>query len=235
MDVVNSYIDGVRYGRPGFAVFGAEGRLWVFRLGSDGLKEFLKSGEPAKSVTKIGVGPDGKTIRSVDGDVINAYLRSYGLDGSNPAPAPVAAAPAGKHGKAKSGFYSRHGFHVYEEDGRLWVFRKGDPAHDTFLKVGEPAKSVTKIGVGPSGKTVRSVDGETIDDYIVPDKYAVAGFEVYGEDGRIWVFRAGSDALKQYLSVGEPAKSVTKIGAGPDGKTIRAVDMSVIDAYMAAR
>ena len=62
------------YAKEGFAVFEEDGRLWVFREGSEGLKEYEKSGEPAKSVTSIGSGPDGKTIRSGDMETIKAYM-----------------------------------------------------------------------------------------------------------------------------------------------------------------
>ena len=62
------------YERAGFQVFQEDGRLWVFREGSEGLAEFQKNGEPAKSVTSIGTGPDGMSIRSVDMETIKAYL-----------------------------------------------------------------------------------------------------------------------------------------------------------------
>ena len=62
------------YERAGFQVFEQDGRLWVFRDGSKGLAEFQKHGEPAKSVTSIGTGPDGKTVRSEDMETIKAYL-----------------------------------------------------------------------------------------------------------------------------------------------------------------
>ena len=50
----------------GYAVFHEDGRLWVFAEGSEGLAEFEKSGEPAKSTTLIGVGPGGISVRSTD-------------------------------------------------------------------------------------------------------------------------------------------------------------------------
>ena len=39
-------------------------------------------------------------------------------------------------------------FSTYMEDGRIWVFETGSKAHDSFLSVGEPAKSVTILGAG---------------------------------------------------------------------------------------
>ena len=67
---------------------------------------------------------------------------------------------------AKAASYQRPGFKVFEEDGRLWVFREGSEALKTYEEKGEPAKSVTRIGVGPERKTVRSSDTETIDAYL---------------------------------------------------------------------
>jgi hypothetical protein len=65
--------------------------------------------------------------------------------------------------------------------------------------------------------------------------YAKAGFKVFEEDGRLWIFKEGSDGLEQFEEMGEPAKSVTLVGAGPDGKTIRSVDKETLEAYLAAK
>lgn len=59
--------------------------------------------------------------------------------------------------------WAKPGFAVFEEDGRLWVFAKGDPAVREFKKNGELAKCVTAIGAGPEGRTVKSPDQKTID------------------------------------------------------------------------
>lgn len=64
---------------------------------------------------------------------------------------------------------------------------------------------------------------------------AVPGFHTEVVDGRLWVFREDDPALQQFLDTGEPAKSVTRIGGGPDGMTIRSSDVETIDAYLAAR
>ena len=39
-------------------------------------RRFLESGEPAMSVTRIGAGPDGLTLRGPDRDVLDAYARA---------------------------------------------------------------------------------------------------------------------------------------------------------------
>lgn len=62
------------YNRPGFYTKVDDGRLWVFRADSKELAEFMKSGEPAKQVTRIGGGPNGMTIKSVDTETIDAYM-----------------------------------------------------------------------------------------------------------------------------------------------------------------
>ncbi len=54
------------------------------------------------------------------------------------------------------------------------------------------------------------------------------------EDGRLWVLEADSKAYAQFKAHGEPAKMVTRIGAGPNGMTIRSTDPAVIDGYLAS-
>ena len=42
---------------------------------------------------------------------------------------------------------------------------------------------------------------------------------VFADDGRLWIFKSGSKSLQQFQAKGEPAKRVTLIGSGPDGKS----------------
>jgi hypothetical protein len=65
--------------------------------------------------------------------------------------------------------------------------------------------------------------------------YDKPGFVTEVKDGRLWVFRAGSKELEAFRKFGEPAQSVTRIAAGPDGMTIRSSDAKTIDDYLAAR
>ncbi len=65
--------------------------------------------------------------------------------------------------------------------------------------------------------------------------YDKPGFVTDVNDGRLWVFRAGSKELAAYKKSGEPTLMVTRIGAGPNGMTIRATDIKTIDDYLAAR
>lgn len=130
--------------------------------------------------------------------------------------------------------YGLTGYAVYEVDGRLWVFEAGSEGLVQFVADGEPAKNVTLVGEGPDGKTVKGSEMATLRDYIDSRKYAVQGFAVYGREGRLWVFEDGSPDLALFLEAGEPAKSISLIGEGPDGKTIRSVDKATATAYLAA-
>ncbi|BBK40242.1 hypothetical protein STVA_02620 [Allostella vacuolata] len=66
-------------------------------------------------------------------------------------------------------------------------------------------------------------------------QYDKPGFWTKVEHGRLWVFRAGSKELEAFQKSGEPARQVTRIGAGPGGMTIKSSDASVIDGYIAAK
>lgn len=65
--------------------------------------------------------------------------------------------------------------------------------------------------------------------------YDKTGFYTEVKDGRLWVFEEGSKALEQFKKSGEPAKQYTKIGAGPDGMTIKSDDLKTIEKYLAAK
>ncbi len=130
-------IDAYLYSKPGFQVKQVENRLWVFETGSDELAAFEKDGELAKHVTKLGVGPGGMTMMAPDDQTIAEYI--------------VQA----------EGFATE-----VDDDGRLWVFRDGSPEHGEYVKDGELAKHVSRIGEGPGGMTVRAPDHETITAYL---------------------------------------------------------------------
>jgi hypothetical protein len=65
--------------------------------------------------------------------------------------------------------------------------------------------------------------------------YAKPGYVTEVKDGRLWVFREGSPEIKEFRENGELTKMVTRVGAGPNGMTIRAGDAKVIDDYLVAR
>lgn len=62
--------------------------------------------------------------------------------------------------------------------------------------------------------------------------YDKPGFVTFEVDGRVWVFKTDSDALKQFQEHGEPAKQVTLIGKGPKGKTLKSDDMKTAEEYL---
>jgi uncharacterized protein (TIGR03000 family) len=126
---------------------------------------------------------------------------------------------------------AKQGFVIRCEDGRLWVFRKGSKELESYLKDGELAKHVVRPGAGPSGKTLKAPDIDVIVGYLT----AQEGFETILEDGRLWIFRAGSKELTEFRQQGELAKHITRINAGPLGLTLKAPDIETIEAYKKAR
>lgn len=62
-----------------------------------------------------------------------------------------------------------------------------------------------------------------------------AGFEAHVENGRLWVFKANSPELAAFKAQGEPAVSVSRIGEGPEGMTVRSHSQDIIDAYLSAK
>jgi uncharacterized protein (TIGR03000 family) len=64
------------HSKPGFVTFVKDGRLWVFRVGSQALADYKKDGEPAKQVTLVGEGPEGMTLKGPDAETLDAYLKA---------------------------------------------------------------------------------------------------------------------------------------------------------------
>ena len=129
-------LDLETYAKPGFVVLEDDGRLWVFREGSDDLTAFQESGEPAKQVVRPLAAPGGVTVKSTESATIDEYLTTL------------------------PGFYTRM------DDGRLWVFKTGSAELDAFLQTGEPAKQVVRPLAGPFGLTIKAVASELIDEYL---------------------------------------------------------------------
>jgi hypothetical protein len=126
--------------------------------------------------------------------------------------------------------HEKEGFVLLEEDGRLWVFRDGSADLEKFRAEGEPAKQVIRPAAGVNGVTLKSTEAETIDEYLT----TLPGWVTIMEDGRLWVFRAGSEDLEKFLAEGEPAKQVVRPLAGPYGLTMKGIDGEELDAYMVA-
>lgn len=246
----------------GFASYMRDGRLWVFEQGSEGLAEFQASGEPAKSVTLPAVGPGGVTVRSDDRGTVIEYLastpgyhvefkddvlwifesgsealvefQSFGEPAKNATM--IGAGPNGVSIRSVDtetilGFLGwKPGFVTIGVEGRLWVFESGSDALAEFRRSGEPAKLATVLGVGPRSTTVRSDSTDTINAWLA----ARPGFVTVGDEDRIWIFEAGSAGLAEFRRVGEPAKSVTMLGAGPGRRTLRSDDKAVLMRYLGA-
>jgi hypothetical protein len=145
------------------------------------------------------------------------------------APAPEQIAAPSEPAPLDIARYEKPGFSVKNEDGRLWIFRAGSKELADFVAVGEPARQVVRPGA-LDGVTVKSVDSETIDEYIA----TIPGFVVRARDGRMWVFKADSAELAEFEATGEPARQVIRPGAGPMGVTLKSSDSQVIDDYLAA-
>ncbi|WP_312450161.1 hypothetical protein [Stutzerimonas nitrititolerans] len=64
------------FDKPGFVTEVEDGRLWVFREGSQELKDFEASGEPAKQFSDIGSGPNGMTVKAADEKTLKDYLET---------------------------------------------------------------------------------------------------------------------------------------------------------------
>ncbi|MFG0253537.1 MAG: hypothetical protein ACF787_00335 [Rhodopirellula sp. JB053] len=248
------------WAKDGFAVYEEDGRLWVFEISSPELTDFVEKGELAKHVIRPGVGPAGMTLKAPDAETISRYLTAKpgfetkiedgrlwvfaaGTEELNDYEQQgelakhvirPGAGPMGMTMKAPDTetldlyLASKLGFVLKFDDGRLWVFRKGSEELSDFLEQGELAKHVIRPAAGPNGVTLKAPDAETIDAYLV----AQPGFVTKLDDGRVWVFRNGSEELKSYREAGELAKHVIRPAAGPGGLTLKAPDAETIDAYL---
>ncbi len=125
--------------------------------------------------------------------------------------------------------YAKPGFLTRMEDGRLWVFRAGEQALE-YIDGPLPGDASIRPGAGPDNRTIKSTEMDVIEEYLL----STEAFIVRLQDGRMWVFRAGSEAWQNYLTSGPPADRVTRPLAGPDNRTIMAADGKTIDAYLAA-
>lgn len=69
---------------------------------------------------------------------------------------------------------------------------------------------------------------------VVASEFDRPGYVTEVEEGRLWVFKAGSPELEQFKSHGEPAQQFTNIGAGPNGMTVKAANQQTLDDYLKA-
>jgi hypothetical protein len=127
------------------------------------------------------------------------------------------------------------GITVWEDkQGRQWVFleKKEEAALKDAYANKPVAKPLTREKIGVGGKTAHAVSAAALD--------ALAawkpGFSVrLDKDSRVWIFKEGSKELAEYDVKGEPAKQVTRVGAGPGGSTVKAPDAGTLDAWAAKK
>lgn len=127
--------------------------------------------------------------------------------------------------------FDKRGYVTLMHENRIWVFKSGSRELAEFKAGNEPAKNVSMVKAGPAGYTLRSVEPEILQGYIA----ACEGFETFIVEGRIWVFRPGSEDLATFKKMGEPAKFVIRPKAGPGGMTVKGPDEKTIMEYLTAK
>ena len=124
------------------------------------------------------------------------------------------------------------GLSVWDVDDRWWVFLEKSKDLAEFRKTGRGSeKSVTRVGAGPEGRTLKAPDAETLDAFAAWKP----GFTVRTEKGRVWIFRENAKELAEFDKAGELAKQVSRIGAGPGGVTLKSPDFETLDAWAAVK
>ena len=171
----------------------------------------------------------------VDAKTAQQALQSVGVEsggetGEGFAPVPKPVTEAFKPTVRKP-LPARAGFALREDGGRWWVFRAGSKPLAAFDRDAPPDQHVTRLHAAPYGATLKAPDPGTLEEYLA----AEPGFVCKYEDGRLWVFREGSQELTEYLRDGELAKSVTRPHAGPRGLILRSPDAATLEAYLATR
>ena len=156
--------DKESFDKPGFVTFVEDSRLWVFEESSEGLRDYLQEGEPAKHITMPGAGPRGMTVKSSDRSIVDRYLAA------------------------------KQGFVIRLEDGRVWVFRPGSEALQKFDATGDLAKRIILPAAGPNRMTLCGAENEVLHDYM----YGNSGFVTRLVGGRLWVFKSGSPEWEDF-------------------------------------
>ena len=203
-ETLEAYVGTIQYSRPGFLAVGVDGRIWVFRSGSEALANYLNMQKvPGDGAAAIGV--LDKTVKAPDSATVDAYLAEY--------------------------LYSRPGFQAVAKDGRIWVFRSGSEELAKFNETQKvPGDGAAAIGV--LDKTVKAPDSATIDAYLAEHLYSRPGFQAVAKDGRIWVFHSGSEELAKFHETQKvPGDGAAAIGVL--AKTLKSPDSITIEDYLA--
>jgi hypothetical protein len=131
-----SVLRGYLLSKPGFAAKVEDGRLWVFKAGSNELRAFEKDGVVPRHVVIPRFGPNGMTLKVPDKGLLQGYLSA------------------------------KWGFETFVEGGQLWVFVTGAKELAEFKKAKSLTKHVTRAGAGPMKMTIKAADAATIDAYL---------------------------------------------------------------------
>ena len=77
-------------------------------------------------------------------------------------------------------------------------------------------------------------DGTLLATSVDKNPYFRRGFVAVEREDRLWVFPQSAPEIAIFLSKGKLATSVKRGGAGPNGKTLVALNQETIEAYLAA-
>ena len=123
------------------------------------------------------------------------------------------------------------GFAVWDVKGDWYVFLDKAKEMEGFLKTSSLAGAVSRPGTG-GAKSLKAPNAETLDAFAAWKN----GFTIrVGKEGRIWVLKEGSKEAAAYDKSGEPEVGVTRVGAGPGGRTVKAPDAATMEAWAAAK
>jgi hypothetical protein len=67
--------------KAGYAAIEKDNRIYIFVPNSGDYQQFKKTGELTKSVTEVGVGPEGKTVVAPEKYMIDRYVAAWGGKG----------------------------------------------------------------------------------------------------------------------------------------------------------
>jgi hypothetical protein len=148
-----------------------------------------------------------------------------------------AAGPAGETLKATDEAVllewsaTRPGFAARCRDGAVWILQAESPELGAFDAGELPPDPARWKGAGPAGSDLLAGDLTLLSSYL----HGREGFDVYLEDGVLWVYPAGDEASLAHRLGERPEEAVTCPEAGPGGITLRAPDREVALGYLARR
>ena len=116
----------------------------------------------------------------------------------------------------------------------LWVFPSGSRGAARYRAGLSPGSHIMMVGVGPGGENICAPDRATAIAFLGRRPGFVTMTEEIGEETLLlWIFREGSAEAAAARAGMRPLRSVSRIGVGPAGISLRAPDVATLDAYMA--